>query len=201
MAPTNGYCTTQDVKARMGIAAVNQTKDTTLDAIITAVSRQIDNYCQRRFWTANETRVYTPTRMDRCLIDDCLAITSLKTDVSGLRLYDTTWTTTDYDLLPYNAPLDFNEPYWMLVVRINSNYVFPVGIPGSVQVIGTFGYATTTPDVVREAAIIQAIRLLRRMDAPFGVVGTPEFGQAHVITTLDPDVRALLSPLRRLVVG
>ena len=201
MPITHGYCSLQDIKLRIGLDLSDTTKDAILEAIITAVSRQIEQETQRRFWTATETRTYTAQRMDRCLIDDCLSVTTLKTDITGLRLYDTTWGVNDFDLLPSNAPLENGgEPYWELSVRLNSNYVFPVGIPLSVQVTGIFGYSATAPDQVREAAIIQTIRLLKRMDAPFGVIGASEFGQALVIAKLDPDVRYLLGPFRKIVV-
>ena len=60
-------------------------------------------------------------------------------------------------------------------------------------------YIYLYPQPVREACLIQAIRLFRRKEAPFGIIGAPEIGQLAVITRLDPDVKALLATYRRLV--
>ena len=52
----------------------------------------------------------------------------------------------------------------------------------------------------REACLLIAARLFRRGEAPFGVVGSAEFGSARIMTR-DPDVRGLLNPYRRITVG
>ena len=67
--------------------------------------------------------------------------------------------------------------------------------------VGKFGYGATAPKAVSEACIIQSTRLFRRKDAPFGVTGASDMGQASVIARLDPDVRFLLAPYRRITVG
>lgn len=55
------------------------------------------------------------------------------------------------------------------------------------------------PYIVTEAALLQAVRLWRRADAPFGVTGSSEVGQMTTITRIDPDVVLLLWPVRRFV--
>ena len=65
------------------------------------------------------------------------------------------------------------------------------------EIIGSWGYASTAPHDIREACLIQASRLFKRKDAPFGVAGTPEAGQM-MLPALDPDVRALLRKYRRV---
>jgi hypothetical protein len=57
------------------------------------------------------------------------------------------------------------------------------------------------PATVREAAVIQAARIFRRKDAPFGITGSPEFGQTALIARIDPDVKQMLSPIRHLAVA
>lgn len=52
------------------------------------------------------------------------------------------------------------------------------------------------PANVVEASLIQAGRVFRRKDAPFGVVGSAEMGSGIVIARLDPDVRMMLDPFR-----
>ncbi len=58
-------------------------------------------------------------------------------------------------------------------------------------------YRYLYPDPVREACLLQASRLFRRGDAPFGVTGSAEFGSMR-ISALDPDVRALLGEFRKV---
>lgn len=56
------------------------------------------------------------------------------------------------------------------------------------------------PDPIREACLIQASRLFKRGDAPFGIAGSAEYGTVR-ISTLDPDVRVLLGEFRKVTVG
>ena len=53
---------------------------------------------------------------------------------------------------------------------------------------------TTAPTAsVKLACNLQAERLFKRRDAPFGVLGSPEFGNyTRIQAALDPDVQVLL---------
>ena len=97
----NHYATRDDVKAQAGIS--DTTDDAVLDRIIEAVSREIDGYCGRWFYPIVQTRYYRGLAASRVLVDDLLSVTTLKADDDGDRTYGTTWATTDYDLLPFNA--------------------------------------------------------------------------------------------------
>jgi hypothetical protein len=209
MAIVNGYTDLATVKARLGIADTDD--DATLESIVTAVSRSIDDFCRRRFYAATETRYYTAPCQSRPSdaaevtvaggyvdVDDLLSISAngLATDDAADRTYGTVWATTDYELAPYNAALD-GKPYTRVCATPNGARAFPSGARG-VKITGSFGYSATTPDVVREACLLQASRIFRRKDAPFGVTGSAEMGVATLIARLDPDVMLLLNPLRRL---
>jgi hypothetical protein len=191
---TNGYCTAEDLRQRLGITDTDD--EQIFENVIEAVSRSIDNYCRRRFYATSETRVYTARCETYIRVDDLLTVTTLKTDATGDRVYETTWATTDYDLDPANASLD-GRPYTKVCVSPLGRYRFPTSHTRGVQIVGSFGYASTTPDVVNEACLIQAARIFRRKDSPFGVAGTPEFGQLRLLSRLDPDVELLVAPLRR----
>lgn len=116
------------------------TDDATYRRVLEAVSRAIDNHLKRTFRTYLATRVYTPREADWLWVDDLLAVTSLKTDEDDDLTYEVTWTANaDYELYPYNAPVD-EEPYYQLRRRPNGNYSFPAGHPQSVQVVGKWGY-------------------------------------------------------------
>jgi hypothetical protein len=48
--------------------------------------------------------------------------------------------------------------------------------------------------VIREATLIQALRLYKRKDSPEGVLGSAEWGTVRV-SRLDPDVAKLVESL------
>lgn len=177
------------------------TNDTMIENIVEAVSRWIDAYCGRIFYTtSSETRVYTPITSHLVVTDDIATITSVKLDI-GARTYPTTMASTDYDTLPYNTTATV-MPIMGLALSPNSAYSFYPSITKSVQIVGTFGVPSgcTWLEQVREACEIQCARIYKRKDSPFGVTGTGALGQISVLEGLDTDVKELLDyPIRRLV--
>jgi hypothetical protein len=179
--------------------------DNTLEAIITAVSRRIDKYAGRRFYTttADETRYFTAEFQDVIDVNDIVSITTLATDDDGDGTFENTWTggsvAQDYNLMPYNASLE-SEPYTYIEIAENGDYYFPTHVKRGVKVVGKFGWSSC-PDAVREACILQSVRLLKRKDAPFGIAGTNEFGTLQIVPKLDPDVMFLLEPYTLPFVG
>lgn len=202
------YCTLGELKARLwpDDTTPDSVNDLALESILKATSREIENYCGRRFYTTaeDETRTYRAHCGDTLYTDDIQSITTLKTDEDGDRTYEVTWATTDYDLLPENAA-DDGMPYTWIEVSPLGQYSFPTQRMG-VQIIGKFGFCAATkasdstiPAAVREACILHSIRLFRRKDAPFGVLGPTELGQISIIPGLDPDVKRMLDQYRKVV--
>ncbi len=132
------------------------------------------------------------------MVDDLLSVTTLATDDDGGRTWATTWASTDYELVPSNAVVD-GQPYTAIETSPNGTYWFPL-INRGLKIAGSFGYATTTPAVIREACLIQAARIFKRKDSPFGVAGVGELGVMR-ISALDPDVKMLLHPMIRYGYG
>lgn len=198
MTITNGYTTLQTVKTALGIPLDVYDEDSFIEATVESVSRLIDEYTGRRFFVETGTRYYAPSNGDEVYVDDLLTVTTLKTDDDGDGTFETTWTTTDYHLMPLNAAAN-NRPYTWIETSGYGNHEFPVGIKRSMQITGTFGFAATTPMPVSEACKIQSIRLYKRKDAPFGVIAGGDMQSNMTIPDLDPDVKMLLSPyVRRL---
>lgn len=193
MAIVNGYATLAEVKARLGIT--DSTYDSVLEAVVEAASRGIDNYADRRFYAATETRYFTACDSTYALIDDVVSVTTLATDNDGNRAYGTTWASTDYDLSPFNA-IARGAPYTRIDVAPLGSKTFPL-YTRAVKVVGSFGYAAAVPDVINEAALILSARFFRRKDSPLGVAGFGDLGAIRV-STVDPDVKTLLAPLRRI---
>ena len=195
MAITNGYCSLNDLKAWLGISGT--VDDTRLELAIEAASRAIDAETSRRFYAVSLTIYPIADLPDSVLLpEDLLTVTSIATDVTGTRVYET-WGASDYELEPEAAP------YRAVWVAPGSSRFFPVHGRRRVRITGTWGYCAinAVPDAIERAALLLATRYFKRKDAPFGVVGTPELGFMRV-TARDPEIRALLNPYRRFeVVG
>lgn len=197
MAITNGYATLAEVKSRLDITG--SSFDTMIEDIVTAVSRAIDEETGRRFYAVSETRYYTPDSKTALWVDDLLSVTTLKTDEDGDRTYEVTWATTDYDLWPFNAQKESQpRPYTRLLVTPDGDNLFPKDTPKGVELAGSFGFASTTPPVIKQACMSQAMLEFRAKDAPGGDTGGGEFRRAILAAGLHPFVRRMLEPYRRL---
>ena len=173
--------------------------DNMLERAVEAISRAIDLITWRRFYAATETRYYKAERRDVLTVDDLLSVTTLKTDMDGDRTYEDTWTTSDYDLMPFNATLD-SVPYQSLEITPNGDYSFPT-IAKGVELKGSFGYSSTTPAPIEEACLLGASRLIQRKKTPLGVSAAAAVGELSVVVTklkADPDFMGLISPYKRL---
>lgn len=200
MTITNGYATLQTVKNALIIPLDEYDQDTFIEASIESVSRLIDEYTGRRFYATTETRYYSATDSDLVYVDDLLTVTTLKTDDNEDGTFEITWTTSDYHLMPFNAATNV-KPYTWIETSGYGDYSFPVGVKKGIEIAGSFGYCTTAnmPKPVAEACKIQSIRLFKRKNAPFGVIGGGEMQESMIIPELDPDVKFLLSAYLRRV--
>jgi hypothetical protein len=189
------YTTLEVVKARLG--RTDARDDTTIAAIVTAASRHVDQLCNRRFDQTTATRYFTPTGSWFTEIDDLVSVTTLKTDLQGDRTYGETWQTTDYELEPINAA-GLGRPYTRIEIAPKGTKSFPV-LRRGVEIAGVWGFPAV-PAAVTEATTLLAIRLLKRIDAPFGIVGSTDLG-GFIQLGKDPDIGALLSPYRRMTLG
>jgi hypothetical protein len=198
ITPVTEYATVAELKVRIGIG--DATDDAVLLAVLKAVSRGIDNYCARFFYqtAAATVRYYTPRNGNAVLIDDCVSLSAVQTDANGDRTYEQTWATTDYDLEPDNAGAE-GRPYWKIAQTPNGSYCFPVGLRKGLKLTGVWGWPET-PAPVKEACLIQAARVFKRKDSPFGIAGSPDVGMLR-IGRLDPDVLWMLDAYRHLTVG
>jgi len=190
----NGYITLADLKD--GLDITDTTDDTVLEDVINAVSRAIDNLCERHFYTTNsdETRYFTPHQRDQIWTGDIVSITSLKTDGDFDRAYSDTWATTDYDLYPYNATLD-GIPAYRIDTAPDGDYTFALS-PKYVQIIGKFGWSAV-PYPVEQACLLWSMRAWERHKTVLGVSATTALGQMQVkVPPPDPDVELMLQPYK-----
>lgn len=195
MAITNGYATLSDVKASLRIT--DSIDDSLLEVAIESASRLVDGYCGRIFYNAGTvTRIYVPNDVVTTDIDDFISISLFKTSSNADGTFDATWQTSDYQLEPLNNMVDgVAFPYYR--ARAVGNYLFPTaGDEATLQVTGVAGWSAV-PVQVKQATIIQSMRIFKRLDSPLGIT-FGELGAMRVSTRLDPDVAQLVEPLRRI---
>jgi hypothetical protein len=203
MAITNGYCTLAQLKAALRVT--DSLDNDMLEVAIESASREIDGACERVFYSTSGTRVYAPTNVYYMNTDDIVSVTTLKSSSDGVT-YNTTWTTSDYQLEPLNGVAGglVGHPYTR--IRAVGDYLLPAWATGtiynleaSMQVVGVFGWSSI-PTPIKQATIILAMRLFKRLDSPLGIAGFGDMGQMRV-GRFDPDVEALLAPFRKVSAG
>lgn len=200
MAISDGYATLADVKAALRIT--DTVDDSLLEISIEAASREIDGFTERVFTQSTATRIYRPTDAFTVDVDDLQTVTTLKTDTDGDGVFDTTWSTADYQLNPLNGIAGgITTPYTTL--KAVGSYLFPIYEPrnvnsqeASVQIAGVWGWPSV-PTAVKQACIILSMRQFKRYDSPTGVMGFGDLGVMRV-GRVDPDVEKLLMPFRRM---
>ena len=174
MAITLGYCTLDELKARLNIQLGDTTDDAMLESSIEAASRAADGMCGRHFYSATETHYYQSERWDEVDTDDIVSVSSLTTDEDGDRVYEVTWGATDFELGPGDS-----APYTRIYASPTGSYAFPFERK-SIKVTGSFGWSAV-PDAVREATVLLAARYHSRRNTPLGIqVGKPEFGNLSI---------------------
>lgn len=182
----NPYATLEQLKLHLQID--DNADDVALERLLNGVTASINSYTRRVFWSVTATKYYTPDDPTALEIDDLLSITTLKTDPDADRSYGTTWTTDDYDLVPFNT-----FPKTQILVRPYGTLYFPVWRL-SVEIAGSWGFSTTPPDDIVEATLVMANRLWKRRDTPLGIAGFPELGESRLIPGVDPDIVERLAP-------
>jgi hypothetical protein len=194
MAITNGYCTLQQLKDSLRIT--DNVDDTMLELAIETASRQIDDHCERVFYTASATRYYAPRDSYVVETDDIVSITTLKTSSAADGVYDITWATTDYQKEPLNG-IAGGIPSPITHLRAVDDYLFPLQDgETTVQVVGTFGWSAI-PTAIKYATLLLGSRLFKRMDSPLGVAGIGDLGVIRV-SRIDPDIDALIAPFKKM---
>lgn len=185
MAWAPDYTTLAGLKSYLRI---DDTADDVFLAVwITTVSRNVDDFCGRQFGqTLAESRTYTPV-WDRHLSRYVTVIDDLQ-DITGLAIVDENSTAvTDFTFQPVNA-LQKGRPYERILTTAST---------GDLTATGLWGWSAV-PSAAPTGVYLQAARLAKRRDSPFGIAGSPSEGsEIRLLAQLDPDFRTSLKPLRR----
>lgn len=188
------------------------TSNSTLAALsLDTASRMIDRYCHRKFWLDTNATARTFEPQDLYLLNLAshayadIGSTSglvIKTDSAGDGTFETTWQTTDYELLPYNAAYEAPEAEPWTAIRAIGSQTFPLLVAAAltrrdrVQITAKWGWPAV-PSAVQQACLIQASRLFARSKSPDGVAGFGDSFALRVSSQMDPDVIDLLKDYRR----
>lgn len=207
MAITNGYCTRAEIFARLNISGAGTAdQQAQIDNAVNTASRNLDSFCQRRFWLDSSVvaRTFEPQELG-CLSFAAKPFTDIgassgvivKTDNDGDGVFETTWAASDWELLPYNAAVEGPEAKPWTAIRAIGTQSFPVFITMAltrrdrVQVTAKWGWPAV-PETIAEASRILATRIVKRKDAPEGVAGFSETGSVVRFTGEDRDVAMLV---------
>lgn len=195
MAITNGYASLNEVKAALKI--IDGLDDSLLEMAIESASRLIDGYANRYFYNGGSAvKNFAAQDWDVTQIEDAQSVSEVaSTDEIGGTY--TIWTANDYQLEPVNGRTDgLVSPYTR--IRAVNDYSFPVNAEQAlVKVTGVWGWASV-PIAVKQATILQASRIFKRLDSPLGVAGFGDMGVVRVGSRLDPDVQHLVDPYRSM---
>lgn len=193
MAWAPDYASTADLAAYLGIE--DAVDDVQLALAATASSRAVDRHTNRQFGlvAAAEERLYT-ARWDRrrcrwvVAIDDLMTTDNLTITVDAGEI-------TAYQLSPANAAQE-GRPWTEVVVDPESTVQTTAALLG-VTIEAEWGWSAV-PDTIKQATLLQASRLFKRRDAPFGIAGSPDQGsEMRLLARVDPDVAVVLGPYVR----
>lgn len=198
MTITNGYATLVQIKDVSRLNIPDTTDDTALEGVITAISRAIDNECGRYFYKSStgstDTRYFTPQEATRVFVGDFVSVTALYTDnLSGDRTYPFTWSSTDYDLWPYDAAsMSEQEPYRFIETTPQGVYKFPAGLAKGLKLTAVYGWPAV-PSAITEACLLWSMRMFKRFKTPLGISAMTALGEMQSkVPPPDPDVLFLL---------
>jgi len=195
MAITNGYATLAEVKAALRLT--DTVDDTLLEMAIESASRLVDGYSGRYFYNAG-TATKNFAAQDNYIVvtEDLQSVSSLQ-DTNQIGGSYTTWETDEYQLEPLNGKADgISMPYTQIRAVGGNFFNLNVG-DALVRITGVWGWAAV-PIAIKQATIIQASRIFKRLDSPLGVLSSPDLGFIRVGSRLDPDVAQLVDPYRTL---
>lgn len=168
-----------------------------------AASRAVDRATYRQFGlTASEDRFYSSKwSFKRGLwvieTDDFVSVTAVALDLAGDGTYSTTVNIADLIKLPVNAAAE-GRP-WERVALRNTTAALHTLAPDGVRLTGTWGWSAV-PETIVTATKLQASRVFKRRNSPFGVAGSPDQGsEIRLLAKLDPDVMVAVQDFKRQV--
>ena len=203
-----GYVSTADLKNYIGLTGSG--KDTNISNAIQAASRQIDRITRRRFWqdSTTQNKFFTPVSNIFLDVPDISTSTGLvvKLDDNDDGTHEKTLTLdTDFILTPVNPKIihidggtTYLEPFTQLkILNTRTSERFDPDIVNHVKITAKFGFSFI-PEPIKQATLLQGLRLFKRKDSPFSVFGNEETGTVELFNKFDPDAMNLLKDFRKM---
>jgi hypothetical protein len=180
------YCGLEELKDRLGIT--DNTDDYAAQMAIQAASSWIAEYCAQPFYRLTETRTFRPHDIWALDIDPVITVTALNVDTDGDGVFEQAWVQgTDYQLLVGDNSYNVNaygvaRPYRRVQVLQAGKwfpFVWPYSHLDRIQISGTWGWPAVPPPVA-QACLVLAAQWFKEKDAPFGILGTSDFGVTRI---------------------
>jgi len=192
------YCTVAELKAMIGLTSSSQ--DTNISNAIDGASRQIDQLCGRNFYITDSAtdKYFNPQNNYYLDVPDIANTTNLviKLDTNDDGTHDTTLTeNTDFYLKPINTTDvdgDDNAPFGTIeIIHSRTSKHFDPKIVKNVKITAFWGFPQV-PQAIKMACLLQASRLWKRKDSPFGTYGSGDTGKKELFQKFDPDAKSLI---------
>ena len=146
---SNAYADLDTLKSPAVLNLTGSAFDSRLLALLEDVSRWIDTHCNRHFYVLTALRRFDGSGGTQLRIPDLVSLTTLTSDEDQDRVFETTWSSSDYLLYPLNAEPQqpWGRPYSRLLVDVasGSRASFPSG-PSTVEIAGRWGFREETQD-------------------------------------------------------
>lgn len=136
----NTYGELAEIKSRLGIAG--NSGDQALWMALHAASRDVDAFCNRRFYVEHAARCFDVASPEGFVVPDLVSVSSMTEDADRDRIYEIERTRTDYILYPLNAEPDSHSGRPYNLVRADPAGPRPAFTTGriAVRVEGLWGY-------------------------------------------------------------
>ena len=84
------------------------------------------------------------------------------------------------------------EPFTQLkILNTRTSERFDPDIVNHVKITAKFGFSFI-PEPIKQATLLQGLRLFKRKDSPFSTYGNPETGTGELFNKFDPDAMKLI---------
>lgn len=191
------YITLNELKTALNIGTADTVDDDALTAAMSAAAGAVTAYCDRYFGQTGTigtpvARMYHPD--DRVVYtDDLVSFSAVEYADADAQDWTSIGTAVVTPLPPNAATLEPAHPYTAL--RAQSTAGWPDD-DGWVRITGVWGWPEV-PSQIKQATLLQAVRLATSRSVPLGIVGGMEAMPMRLGNGLHPDARVLCEPYVR----
>jgi len=193
---TDYYTTSSEVRQALGLRATDTADDALIVANLPRVKDEIDTECKRTFVTTARARYYHQ-RAAR-IVGDTLYLGEDLYSLSSLRNADGTTSengsviaTSDVWLDPPSGP-----PYGSITLQPGQTWIF--NTTGRVMVSGDWGYSSSAPPVINQAATRLNCYYYKQKDAQvYDVQADAATGLVTVPKGMPDDIKRKIEHLKR----